>query len=52
MADDAKRFRKRAEECRELVPRARDPEIRDMLARVATELDEEADKIEAEKHKP
>ena len=48
MGEEAERFRKRANECRRLAGDARDEETRAQLAQMATELDEEADKIDAE----
>jgi hypothetical protein len=48
MSDDADRFRKRAKECRRLAGDARDEETRAQLSQMAKELEEEADKIEAE----
>lgn len=48
MLDDSARFRERAKQCRELASRARDEFSRGQLSQMATELDEEADKIEAE----
>lgn len=48
MSDDAERFRRRARECRELSAKARVDEVRQELLRLAGELEEEADLIEAE----
>jgi hypothetical protein len=48
MGESVERFRLRAKQCRELVKVARDPWSRDTLAQMALELDEEADRIEAE----
>ena len=48
MADDAARFRRRAQQCRELSERARDEYSRNTLSQMATELDEEADQLDAE----
>jgi len=48
MAEDAARFRRRAVQCRELAERARDEYSRNTLSQMATELEEEADKIDAE----
>lgn len=48
MSEDSNRFRIRARECRELVPRAQDPVIREMLKTVAIELEEAADEMDAE----
>jgi len=48
VAGDSDRFRARATECRDLAARAAAREIRDMLVRVAGELDEEADRIDKE----
>jgi hypothetical protein len=48
MTEDAARFRRRAEECRELAERARDEYSRSTLSQMAVELDEEAEKIDAE----
>ena len=45
---DAQRFRKRARECRQLSKLARDGHSRQMLGALAIELDEEADKLDAE----
>jgi hypothetical protein len=48
MSEDAERFHRRARECRNLVPRATDLDIRDLLARLANELDAEAKHIDDE----
>ena len=48
MGEDSDRFRKRALECREVAERARTPEARDALLRVADDLEAEADRIDAE----
>jgi len=48
MPGDADRFRARAAECRELAQSATNPEVRDMLVRLASELQEEADKIDSD----
>jgi hypothetical protein len=48
MSDDADRFHQRAGECRRLAADARDADTRRQLSRMATELDDEADRIEAE----
>ena len=48
MGEEADRFRARAKQCRELARNARDPASRRELTNMAKELDEEADKIEAE----
>jgi len=48
VAGDSDRFRARATEYRDLAARAAAREIRDMLVRVADELDEEADLIDKE----
>lgn len=48
MSETSERFRKRAKDCRNLAPQARLPMIREELLRLAEELDEEADLIEAE----
>lgn len=48
MSDDAKRFRRRAADCRQLAEDARDPRDRELLKDISKELDEEADKIDAE----
>jgi hypothetical protein len=48
MSDDAARFRRRAEQCRDLAERARDEYSRSTLSQLAAELDHEADKIDAE----
>jgi hypothetical protein len=47
MSDDAL-FRRRAEQCRDLAERARDEYSRSTLSQMAAELDDEADKIDAE----
>jgi hypothetical protein len=49
MADDAKRFRDRARDCRALAKGARNKEDAAMLEEIAEELDAEALKIGAEK---
>ena len=49
MPDDAKRFRDRAVECRNLAKAARDQHDREMLEEIAEELAAEARKIEAER---
>jgi hypothetical protein len=49
MDGDAKRFRERARECRNLVDNARDPEWRRALNDIADDLETEADKIEAKR---
>jgi len=48
MSDDAARFRRRAEQCRDLAERARDEYSRSTLSQMAAELDDEAVRIEAE----
>jgi hypothetical protein len=48
MSEDAERFRNRAKDCRRLAANARDEDARRTLTELAAELDEEADKIEAE----
>ena len=46
--DEAAKFRARAGQCRDLARDAKDPQSRRTLGEMATELDEEAEKIEAE----
>ena len=46
--EDAQRFRERAAECRELAAKCRTTETHDLLLMVAADLEEEADKIEAQ----
>jgi hypothetical protein len=48
MSEDSERFRLRAKQCRELAAIARDDYSRDTLAQMAVELDQEADRIDAE----
>jgi hypothetical protein len=48
MVEEADRFRARARQCRDLAERARDEASKHELATMAVELDEEADRIEAE----
>jgi hypothetical protein len=48
MSEEASRFRKSAQNCRELASRARDEVSRTELLEIALELETEADKIEAE----
>lgn len=48
MSDEANSLRSRAAECRRLSGAARDARDRDTLANMASELDAEADKIDAE----
>lgn len=48
MSEDSERFRLRAKQCRELAAIARDDYSRDTLTQMGVELDEEADRIEAE----
>ena len=48
MSDDAKRFRDRALDCRNLAKSARAPIDAALLEEIAEELDEEARKIEEE----
>ena len=50
MSEEGDRFRKRARECRDLAPKARVPEVREQLLRLADELEEEADKADAEEN--
>jgi hypothetical protein len=45
MMDDPEHFRARARQCRELVSKARVPEVAQLLALLAEELDVEATKI-------
>ena len=52
MSEDSDRFRARARECREQAPKARVDEIRSMLLRLAGELEEEADQMDAGKDRP
>lgn len=49
MGEDASRFRERARQCRALAKDARDEEARRTLKEMAEELDEEAERIDAEK---
>ena len=49
MGDDAKRFRTRAQDCRNLAKGARHQCDREMLEDIAADLEEEADKIDAKK---
>lgn len=48
MTEEADRFRKLAGECRNLAKRARDAEAERLLTGMANELDDEADKINAQ----
>ena len=48
MSDEAKRFRQRAFDCRELAKGTRDPRDEQLLVEIADELDQEADRIDAE----
>lgn len=48
MSEDLERFRFRAKQCRELARLARDDYSRQTLTQLGVELDEEADKIDAE----
>jgi hypothetical protein len=48
MSEESDRFRLRAKQCRELAALARDDYSRNTLRQMAVELDEEADRIEAE----
>ena len=48
MGEDASRFRERARQCRQLAKDARDDEARKTLNEMGDELDEEADRIDAE----
>jgi hypothetical protein len=49
MNDTAQRFRKRARECRRMAEEVREPDWLNTLLKLAKELEDEADKIEAEK---
>lgn len=49
MPDDAKRFRDRAMDCRNLAMAAHNQADREMLEEIAEELADEARKIEAER---
>ena len=49
MPDEAARFRSKARQCRDLAIRARDEEDRLQLIQIARDMDDEADKIEAER---
>lgn len=49
MPDDAKRFRDRAMDCRNLAKAAHNQDDREMLEEIAEELADEARKIEAER---
>ena len=51
MGDVAEQFRKRAQQCRDLAAAARDEHSRNTLTEIAVELDEEANKIDAENQK-
>ena len=46
--DTAARFRKRALECRRIADEAKSPDWRDSLLTMAKDLEDEADKIDAE----
>lgn len=48
MSDEAKRFRQRAYDCRQLAKGARDPRDQRLLEDIADDLDAEADKMDAE----
>jgi len=48
MVEVADRFRRRAQQCRELAERARDDYSRRTLTDMAAELEAEADKVDAE----
>ena len=48
MSDESDRFRMRARQCRELAAVARDDHSRQTLTQMATELDAEADQIDAD----
>ena len=48
MSEESDRFRRRAIECRRLADNARTYDDRDSLLEMARDLDEEADRIEAE----
>ena len=48
MGEDAERFRGRARHCRILAKDARDGEARRTLNQMSNELDEEADRLDAE----
>ena len=52
MGDDAKRFRTRAQDCRNLAKGARHQCDREMLEDIAADLEEEADRIDAKKRRP
>ena len=52
MGYDAARFRKGAQNCRELASEARDELARHELRQMAWELDGEADRLDAEEHAP
>ena len=51
MGEDSDRFRKRAKECRERAQQA-DYVLREFLLQVATDLEAEADLMEAEERSP
>ena len=48
MGDDASRFRKRARECRDMAVEAGGEDWRETLLALARDLEDEADKIDAE----
>lgn len=48
MGEDSQRFRQRAKQCRTLAKDARDAESRRTLNQMGEELDEEADRLDAE----
>ena len=48
MTEDAARFRRRAQQCRELAERAKDDYSRSTLSQMASELEDEANKIDVE----
>ena len=49
MGGDAARFRQRARECRKIAEEAKSPAWRESLLSLAKDLEDEADKIDAEK---
>jgi len=52
MGDEADHFRQRARTCRDLATAARDDQSRQELLTMAGELDDEADRIDAEDRGP
>ena len=48
MSDDAARFRERARKCRELAKQAKDEDWRHALEALATDLEEEAARVESD----